>query len=119
MDRTEVTALLARLHEAQGTLYAGGPAEPIRALLADAVCWHVPGVKAIAGVYVGVEAVLGYFLRRRDLTSDTFKMHPGDVLVGDGRRVAVLTEGSAIIRGREHRWSTVGLYEFANDRVAA
>jgi len=46
-------------------------------------------------------------------------MHPGDVLVGDGDRVAVLTDGSARIGGREERWSTVGLYRLAGDRRLA
>ena len=46
-------------------------------------------------------------------------MFPGDVLVGDGPRVAVCTDGSATRGGREWRWSTVGLYELRGERVAA
>jgi hypothetical protein len=30
----------------------------------------------------------------------------------------VLTDGSARIGGRDERWSTVGLYRFAGDRIA-
>jgi hypothetical protein len=45
-------------------------------------------------------------------------MHPGEVLVGDGDHVAVLTDGTATIDGQEHRWSTVGLYRLRGDRVA-
>jgi hypothetical protein len=45
-------------------------------------------------------------------------MHPGEVLVGTDH-VAVLTDGSATIGGREHRWSTVGLYRLRGDRIAA
>jgi hypothetical protein len=46
-------------------------------------------------------------------------MHPGEVLVGDGEHVAVLTDGTALIAGEERRWSTVGPYRFAGERVAA
>jgi ketosteroid isomerase-like protein len=119
VDRSRAAALLRRLHEAQGSFYAGGPDGPLRALLADDIVWHVPGDNAIAGVYAGVDAVMAYFARRRDLAARTFRMHPGDVLVGEGDHVAVLTDGTAVIGGEERRWSTVGLYRFAGDRVAA
>jgi hypothetical protein len=46
-------------------------------------------------------------------------MHPGDLLVGDGDRVAALTDGTATIDRVEHRWSTVGLYWLREERVAA
>jgi ketosteroid isomerase-like protein len=119
MDRDHAVALLRRLHDAQGSFYAGGAEAPLRALLADEIEWHVPGTNAIAGDYEGVDAVMAYFARRRDLASRTFRMHPGDVLVGDHDHVAVLTDGTATIAGTEHHWSTVGLYRFTGDRVAA
>ena len=119
MDRETVRERLGRLHAAQGAFYAGGPAEPLRALLADDIAWHVPGDNAIAGVYVGREAVLDYFARRRDLAANSFRMHPGDILTGDGDSVAVLTDGTATIGGVEHRWSTVGLYRFRDDGLLA
>jgi ketosteroid isomerase-like protein len=119
MDRDEARNILARLHEAQGAFYAGGPDEPLRALLTDDIVWTVPGRNAIAGEYRGVEAVMAYFGRRRDLAARTFRMQPGDVLVGDGVRVAVLTDGTAVVGGIERRWSTVGLYELREGRVAA
>jgi ketosteroid isomerase-like protein len=119
VDRDHAVALLRRLHDAQGSFYAGGPEAPLRALLADDIVWHVPGDNAIAGEYVGVDAVMAYFTRRRELAGRTFRMHPGELLVGDGDHVAVLTDGTAVIGGEERRWSTVGLYRFAGDRVAA
>lgn len=42
-----------------------------------------------------------------------------DVLVGEGDRLAALTDGSATIRGVHHRWSTVGLYEVEAERITA
>ena len=119
MDREEARQILARLHEAQGAFYAGGPDEPLRAMLTEDIVWTVPGTNAIAGQYRGIEAVMAYFRRRRDLAARTFRMHPGDLLVGDGVRVAVLTDGTAVIGGVERRWSTVGLYELREGRVAA
>jgi ketosteroid isomerase-like protein len=117
VDRGRALALLARLHEAQGSFYAGGSDAPLRAVLADDVVWHVPGANAIAGVYEGVEAVLAYMRGRRELAARTFRMHPGDVMVGDDH-VAVLTDGTAVIDGAERSWSTVGLYRFTGDLVA-
>jgi ketosteroid isomerase-like protein len=119
VERARAAAVLRRLHDAQGSFYAGGPDGPLRALLADAIVWHVPGDNAIAGVYEGVDAVMAYFARRRDLAARTFRMHAGDVLVGEGDHVAVLTDGTAVIGGEERRWSTVGLYRVAGEQVAA
>jgi ketosteroid isomerase-like protein len=119
MEHADAVRVLARLHDAQGVLYAGGDEAPVRAVLTEDVHWHVPGRNAIAGDYEGIDAVLAYFRRRRDLAGRTFRMHPGDVLTGAGDRVAVLTDGKATIDGTERRWSTVGLYELRGDRVAA
>jgi uncharacterized protein len=119
VERAAALELLARLHAAQGDFYAGGAEAPLRALLDPDIEWHVPGRNAIAGDYRGIDAVMAYFARRRDHAARTFRMHPGDVLVGEGDRVAVLTDGSATIDGRDERWSTVGLYRFAGDRIAA
>jgi ketosteroid isomerase-like protein len=119
VDRAAALGVLARLHAAQGEFYAGGDDAPLRALLDPAIEWHVPGRNAIAGDYAGIDAVMAYFARRRDHAARTFRMHPGDVLVGEGDRVAVITDGSATIGGREERWSTVGLYRLAGERIAA
>jgi len=118
MDRAEAVELLRRLHGAQQAFYAGGDEAPVRALLTDDVHWHVPGRNAIAGDYQGIDAVLAYFRRRRELVDRTFRMHPGDVLVGDGDRIAALTDGTAVVGGVQRRWSTVGLYQIRDGRVA-
>lgn len=77
------------------------------------------GENAIAGDYSGIDAVLEYMARRRDLADRTFRMHPGEVLTGDGDHVAVLTDGTAVVSGVERRWSTVGLYRLSIERIAA
>jgi ketosteroid isomerase-like protein len=116
VDRAAALEALDRLHAAQGDFHAGGADAPLRALLHPEIEWHVPGRNAIAGTYRGVEEVMAYFARRRDHAARTFRIHPGDVLTGDGDRVAVLADGSATIGGREERWSTIGLYRLADDR---
>lgn len=111
--------VLECLHHAQGDFYAGGDDGPLRAALTEDVVWHVPGCSPIAGRYAGIEAVMAYFTRRRDLASQTFKMFPGEVLTGGGDHVAVLTDGAAVIGGEPRRWSTVGLYRVQRGRVAS
>jgi ketosteroid isomerase-like protein len=115
----EARRVLARLHEAQAGFYAGGPREPLHDVLTDDIVWVVPGANAIAGEYHGLDAVIDYFARRRALADNSFRMHPGDLLVGEGDHVAVLTDGTATIDGVERRWSTVGLYRLRGQRVAA
>jgi predicted kinase/ketosteroid isomerase-like protein len=118
MDHRTAASLLSRLHEAQNAMYGGGDVEPVKALLTSDVRWHVPGQNAIAGTYEGLEEVVGYFTRRRELAGHTLALHPGELLVGDGHHIASLTDGSAVVEGREHRWSTVGLYRVVDGRIA-
>jgi hypothetical protein len=119
MDRAAAEHVLERLHAAQAAFYCGGDESLVRAVLAPDIEWHVPGRNAIAGSYRGPDAVLAYFARRRDLANWTFRMHPRDILTGDGDHVAVLTDGTAVIGGTERHWSTLGLYRLDADRVAA
>jgi ketosteroid isomerase-like protein len=112
------SALIDRLHAALGAFYAGADAAPVRELLTDDVEWHVPGTSSIAGDYLGIEAVLEYFRKRRDLAGLSFRMHPREVLLGD-EHVAVITDGTASVDGIDRSWSTVGLYQLRGDHVAA
>jgi YbgC/YbaW family acyl-CoA thioester hydrolase len=118
LDRVIAADLLGRLHRAQGVFYAGGDDGPLRAVLDPAVSWYVPGRNAIAGEYHGVDAVLGYMTARRALADASFRLHPGELLVGAGDHIASLTDGSAVIDGTERRWSTVGLYRIRAGRIA-
>ena len=97
-------------------MYGGGDTDAVRALLTEDVEWHIPRRNAIAGDYHGIEEVVGYFRRRRALASNTLRLHPGEMLVGESH-VAVLTDGTAMLDGVEHRWSTLGLYLLRGDRV--
>jgi ketosteroid isomerase-like protein len=119
MNRDFAVDLLDRLHEAQNELYAGGSGAALQQLLAPNITWTVPGDNRIAGTYRGLGEVFGYFRRRRDLAGHTFQMKRRDVLAGEGHRLAALTDGFATIRGVDHRWSTVGLYEVVGRQIAA
>jgi hypothetical protein len=119
MKRATAIGLLDRLHKAQNEFYAGGSGPAFQQLLAPNITWTVPGDNRIAGTYCGLEEVLDYFRRRRDLADQTFQMKRRDVLVGDGDRLAALTDGFATIRDVDHRWSTVGLYDVIDRQIAA
>jgi ketosteroid isomerase-like protein len=119
MNRDTAIDLLDRLHTAQNEFYAGRSGAALQQLLTQNITWTVPGDNRIAGTYRGLEEVLGYFRRRRDLADRTFRMKRRDVLVGDGDRLAALTDGFATIRGVAYRWSTVGLYHVMGRRIAA
>ena len=119
MRRDEAARILRRLHEAQQHFYGGGGSQALRAMLTDDVTWTVPGRNSIAGTYRGVAEVFEYFERRRAIAGHSLRLHPGDILVGEGDTVASLTDGTATVDGVEHRWSTVGLYRLREGRVAA
>jgi acyl-CoA thioesterase FadM len=117
LTRHDAVNLLQRLHDAQQRFYAGGPREPLDAVLASDVVWHVPGSSSIAGNYEGVDEVVRYMTARRDLAASTFTMHPREVLVGE-EHVACLTEGTVDRGGRRERWSTIGLYRVRGGQVS-
>jgi uncharacterized protein len=115
--REAARALLARWHAAQGDFYAGGSSAALSELLHPEVAWHVPGHSPIAGDYHGVNEVLAYMARRRDLADHTFRMHARELLVGDVDRIASVTDGTATIRGEQRSWSTVGLYRLEDGHI--
>jgi SnoaL-like protein len=108
--------ILRRLHSAQSQLYAGGPARALEAVLHPDVSWHVPGRNAIAGHHHGRGAVLSYMTRRRDLADRSFRMKARELLIGPSH-FAALSDGTAIIGGVRHEWSTVGLYRAENGQI--
>jgi ketosteroid isomerase-like protein len=119
VDRASAQSVLHKLHAAQNAMYAGGDVDAVRALLAEDIAWHVPGRNAIAGVYRGRDEVLAYFRRRRELAGHTMRLHPREIMVGDGDHIGALTDGTATIDGVEYRWGTVGLYRVRDGLIAA
>jgi ketosteroid isomerase-like protein len=110
-------SLLDALHRAQARLYHGDDATAVERLLDPEIVWRVPGTNRIAGTYRGVDEVVAYMRRRRELTDATFGMHRGEVLVGSSH-FAALTEGTVERDGITHRWSTIGLYRAREGRIS-
>jgi hypothetical protein len=119
MRRRDAVSLLKRLHEAQSAFYAGQSGESLRELLTSDVVWQIPGENAIAGRYEGIDEVMAYFARRRELADRSFKLHPVDVLVGEGPVIGALTDGTALLGGEERFWSTIGLYRIRGRLISA
>ena len=119
MTRVTAVSLLDHLHAAQNEFYAGGSGVALQQFLAPNITWTVPGDNRIAGTYRGLQEVFDYFRRRRNLADRTLQMKRRDVLVGDGDRIAALTDGFATIRDIDHHWSTVGLYDVIDRQIAA
>ncbi len=108
--------LVAELHRRQRRMYAGGALEPVAELLAVEVVWHVPGGSPIAGDHRGVDGVLAYFARRRELAAATMKMLPGAV-IEDREAVVQLVDGTAELGGVAVSWRTAGVYRVQGGRV--
>ena len=87
--------LIREFHDAQNRFYAGGDQEHVRAMLSEDVAWHVPGRSAIAGDYRGRDEVLRYFVARRELAQETFRIVVRGVLADDERAVIFAGAGAA------------------------
>jgi uncharacterized protein len=109
--------VVREFHERQRRFYAGGDAEPLRAMLADDVVWHVPGRNPLAGDHRGIEAVMDYFARRRDLARATFRIQVHDVLAS-GDLVVQLAGGTAELGGSVVEWETVGVFRVRDGQLA-
>jgi len=118
MGHDDAAAIIDSLQRAQAALYEHGDPEPVRQVLTADVEWIVPGASPIAGSYRGVDETVAYMLARRELAGGSFRMNRRALLTGEGY-IAALTDGRATIAGREHTWSTVGLYEPRDGRIAS
>ena len=109
--------MVREFHERQRAFYTGGAAEPLRELLTEDVVWHVPGRSPIAGDHAGIEAVMGYFARRRALARATFQVQVRAV-ASSGDLVFQLAGGTAELGGRQVTWETVGVFRVRDGRIA-
>lgn len=109
--------LIRDFHDRQNRFYLGGDQEPVRAMLAKDVVWHVPGRSAIAGDHRGRDEVLRHFARRRRLADATFRISVRGVLADDERTV-ILAGGEVEHGGETMAWGTVGIFRIAEGRIA-
>jgi ketosteroid isomerase-like protein len=101
---------------AQREMYAGGSVEPVSALMADDVVWHVPGTSPVAGDYRGKQAALDYFRARREMAGGRIEITKHGELIGDDV-VVQLADGHARLGSGEVRWRTAGVYRLAEQKI--
>jgi ketosteroid isomerase-like protein len=109
--------LIRDFHAAQNRFYTGGDQEPVRAMLAPEVAWHVPGRSPLAGDYVGRDEVLRYFASRRKLAQGTFRIAVRRVLADDERTV-IFARGQLERDGDTFAWETVAVFRIADRAIA-
>jgi len=109
--------LIADLHQRQAEMYAGGPMGPVADLLSDDVVWHLCGESPIAGEYRGWDAVFRYLAASRELTRETLRMRPGEVVAANREVVVQLLAGEALLAGAPAGWEAVGLYRVEAGQV--
>jgi acyl-CoA thioesterase FadM/ketosteroid isomerase-like protein len=114
---SSVDEVVGRFMESQRAMYAGGPIEPVEALLAEDIVWHVPGSSPIAGDYRGRQAVLDYFRHRRARADGTMRIVEHHQVV-QGDTMLRFADGEATLGGEQRRWRTVGVYRVQDDRLA-
>jgi hypothetical protein len=86
-------------------------------ILAEDVVWHVPGRNAIAGEYRGIDRVMEYVQRRRELANGTLEITVHDVLADDEHGLVIAT-GRATRGGSAFEWRAHGLYRFRHGSIA-
>ncbi len=67
-----------------------GDPEAFRALLADDVVWHVPGRNLVSKDYRGVDEVIGFLARVRELSGGSARPQLLSVLANDAYTVALV-----------------------------
>ena len=111
-------SVVRRFHASQAAFYAGAVGDrALREVLTEDVVWHVPGASAIAGTHRGLDAVLAYLGRRRDMTDATFRVEVHGMAIIAGR-VVQLAGGRAVRDGVEVTWETVGVFRVFQGRIA-
>jgi ketosteroid isomerase-like protein len=110
--------LIEAFYGAQGAFYTGGDdTTELRGLLTDDIAWHVPGRSPIAGHYRGRDEVIRYFTARRAYAKATFRVLPRAILADDHRAVQ-FADGQMELNGQVRAWRTVGVYRFADGKIA-
>jgi uncharacterized protein len=85
-------------------------------LLDDDISWHTPGRSLLAGDFHGRAAVIGYLQRALELTGQTQRVEPVDLLVGRDH-VAALVDISGERRGMTLSDRAIQLLAFRDGRI--
>ena len=73
---------------------ARGDGRSIAAVLAPSATWHIPGSSQMAGDYVGLDELFGFWRRVAELTGGGMRLEVLDVLAND-EHAAVWVHGRA------------------------
>jgi ketosteroid isomerase-like protein len=109
--------LIAELHRRKAKFYAGGPAGPVADLLADDIVWHVVGESPLADVYRGWDAVLQGLSTAREMSRESLRVCPGEVVAAGGEVIVQLLDAAVLLDGEEVSWEAAGLYRVGAGRV--
>jgi ketosteroid isomerase-like protein len=96
--------------------FSTGDLDTFRELFAPEIRWHVNGRNPQAGTSVGVDAVLGTFMRLASETSGTFRVEVHDLLATDNH-VVVLARSSAERRGQRLETNYCHVFHLSGGRV--
>ncbi len=80
--------------------FVAGDTATLAEVFAPDVRWHLPGRSAIAGDYVGREAVFGLFARMAALTDGTIRTNPREI-IGDKEGGVIVTTDTGERGGRK------------------
>ncbi|MDT4973365.1 MAG: hypothetical protein QOG22_3508 [Pseudonocardiales bacterium] len=97
--------------------FNSGDFETLRSILAKDVVQHSPGTSQIAGLYKGIDEVLGYYGKLAELTGGQFQAHLINVF-GDGQgHVTALHQATATRNGVTRVSRGTILFTFLGDRA--
>jgi ketosteroid isomerase-like protein len=108
-------------HPNQGKLelaYAGfltGDLSTLMGLLSDDITWRASGQAPVAGVYIGKDAVGGFFGKMLEVYGGTLELNVRAVLA-DAHYGIVLTGERGSYQGDELAYSSVHIFTFADGR---
>jgi ketosteroid isomerase-like protein len=92
--------------------FRGGDIEKIRTLIDDDVVWHVPGDHPMAGDVIGIDALVSFLNRLREIG---FTLREHDVF-GSDAHVCALSEMGAKRPGTDISTRVVSVFHFRNGR---
>ncbi|HTZ42998.1 MAG TPA: nuclear transport factor 2 family protein [Jatrophihabitans sp.] len=91
--------------------------DTLRSILSHDVVQHVPGSSQVAGLYKGIDAVLGYYAKLGELTGGTFRAHLIEVFGDGGPHVTALHQITATRDGMTRVSRGTIVFTFLGDRA--
>ena len=80
--------------------FGAGDMATLTEIFAPDIRWHIPGRSAIAGDYIGRDAVFGFFGKIATLTNGTFKVNAREI-IGDEKGGVFITNDTGQRNGKK------------------